>query len=120
MEKVEMTPEKKQKKIEELTDRIEELQSHRSMWGHAGGMGGSMAMKASQELHDLENGTNSYEIYKLEMNLRSLKARKEDAILLKKYLLSKKIKSQEEELNRMKTIDEEIEKEQDLESPKTK
>ena len=49
-----ISDEEKEKMIFELEDRIQKLIEHRSMWGHAGGMGGRMAMQATQEIKELK------------------------------------------------------------------
>jgi hypothetical protein len=80
------------------------------MWGKAGGRGSMMALQAQEEIkqlelekNDLENGTNNLDIYLAEKKLKSLQYQKEDAFLIKKWIISNKIKRQEKELNTLKS-----------------
>jgi hypothetical protein len=98
------------KRIEEIEKRIQELEKHMKMWRQAGGRGAMMALKAQEELkqlelekNDLENGTNNLDIYLAEKKLKSLQYQKEDAYLIKKWIISNKIKRQEKELNTLKS-----------------
>lgn len=105
MDKKVLTNEEKEEMIREINRRINGLSEHRIMWSRAGGMGGKMAMQASQEIHELKmqrddliNGTHEFEIYKLEKEIKRLKLLRDDAILLQKRKLNKEIKKKEEEL----------------------
>lgn len=98
------------KRIEEIEKRIQELEKHIKMWRQAGGRGSMMALQAQEEIkqlelekNDLENGTNKLDIYLAEKKLTSLQYQKEDAYLIKKWIISNKIKRQEKELNTLKS-----------------
>ena len=105
-----LTDEERKKLILEIDDRIEDLRYHQSAWGHAGGVGGRMAMDAHQEIKDLEmlksdleNGTHNYEIQEIERNIKRLKALRDDAIFFKKGKFKKEIAEKEQELETLKT-----------------
>ena len=107
MSEYKITPEI-QAKIDEIDDKIEDLRDHQSMWFHAGGHGGRMAMQAHQEIHDLEmqkedlmNGTHKYEIHELEMKKRRLLALKKESSLFKRSKISKSIKEVDQELEEL-------------------
>ena len=99
----------KEMRINEIDKRIALLKDHTVMWGRAGGMGGKMAMQALAEIKQLEmekddliNGTNNLEISKKEIEIKRLKALKEEAMFLKKMKYSKEISKKEEELANLK------------------
>ena len=101
--------ESKEKRIEEIDKRIEDLKKHATMWGRAGGRGGNMMLKAYEEIdeltiekEDLINGTNKLEIYKIEKELKRLKAMKEYVNIFKKMIYNHEIKKREQELETLK------------------
>lgn len=99
----------KQKRIEEIEERINNLREHRAMWGRAGGVGGKMAMQAVAEIEELElekedllNGTNKLEIYRIQKRITQLKLLREQANILKKLHYNSEIKKAEEQLKSLK------------------
>lgn len=94
-----------QERINEINRRIKDLNEHMVMWSKSGGVGGRMAIEASEEIKELElekedllNGTNNLKVYRIQKRLEQLRAQKKYAILFKKMLYSSKIKKAEAEL----------------------
>ena len=105
----------KQKIIDEINQRIEDLKAQRVMWSKAGGRGQMMAMQAIGEIKSLEleredllkeielekqdllNGTNNLEIYKIQKRLEQLKQLKKEANFIKKIKYNFEIKKVEDE-----------------------
>lgn len=94
-------------RVKEIDARIDDLKVHMTMWGRAGGRGGSMAMQALGEINELKrekerilNGTQE-KIDNLEQEieiLRKLKNRISKLKVFRQLELSKTIKEQEQEI----------------------
>ena len=98
--------EEQKEELRKIDERIDDLRQHQSMWAKAGGMGGSMAIKAMGEIEDLEikkkdivNGTNNYKIITLGREIAKLKSVRRKATLLEKFSLSSEIRKRTRELN---------------------
>ena len=93
------------KRIQEIDKRLEGLIIHQSRWARAGGVGGSMAMKANAEIEELRkekedilNDTQNIGIDKKHAQLRELKELREKANFLKKMKYASEIKKIEEQI----------------------
>ena len=69
----------KEKRLQEINERLQLLERQRSMWFRASGMDDGKVMEATLEIKllkieksDLENGTNELEIYKLKRKIKYL------------------------------------------------
>ena len=89
----------KNARIQEIDKRLEGLIIHQSRWARAGGVGGSMAMKANAEIEELRkekedilNDTQNIGIDKKHAQLRELKELREKANFLKKWNMHLKLR----------------------------
>lgn len=99
----------KEKRLQEINERLQLLERQRSMWFRASGMDDGKVMEATLEIKllkieksDLENGTNELEIYKLKRKIKYLEKVKEQTLLLKKIKISKELNKYEEKLKTYK------------------
>lgn len=95
----------KEKRLIEIDKRIQELERSRTTWLRTEGLNDPKTIKASSELrqlrlekYDLENGTHELEIYMLEHEINRLTKLKENALLIKKEIVEKKIKRRKEKI----------------------
>lgn len=112
----ELTQEEREKRISEIEARIAELEQHRSMWFHAGGMGGRMAFQANSEIaelrlkiDDLKRGTHLFERSELQKQINLLNCDLEDAYFFERFKIKRAIKLRKNRLEELKKIDKEIE-----------
>ncbi|MBR1936364.1 MAG: hypothetical protein IJ842_01590 [Bacilli bacterium] len=108
----ELTQEERDNKIAELEKRIENLSQHRSMWSHAGGLGGRMASETNNEIQnlwllidDLKNGTHKYKRSELNNQINKLHYDLEDAFIIGRIKIKRVIKLKEKELKELNKID---------------
>lgn len=95
--------------LNQIDKRIKDLEEHIPLWLNARGMGKNMAVRAYEEIkelklkkEDLINGTNKYEIYKIEKKLTQLNSLKNSANLIKKIQYNNKIKKANKQLQLLK------------------
>ena len=99
----------KQKRINEINEKIENLREHAMMWEKSSSRGGKLMMTVHTEIQELElekedliNGTNKLRIYKIEKEIRYLNAIKSNINIFKNLMCNREIKKLENELRSLK------------------
>ena len=95
----------KEDRINEIDEKIYDLSLHTTMWSRAGGVGGSMALRAlgeiealREEREDIVNDTENVGIEKIYARLRELKILRAEANILKKVIYDAEIAKREKEI----------------------